>query len=60
MRNKTDDREDAGMRTQTAQAVRDLRREITQSKRVVIFCGAGVTIGRTGVSWGGTREAGGA
>lgn len=52
MRNKTDDREDAGMRTQTAQAVRDLRREITQSKRVVIFCGAGVTIGRTGVSWG--------
>ena len=40
------------MRTQTAQAVRDLWNEITQSKRVVIFCGAGVTIGRTGVSWG--------
>lgn len=52
MSDNTDDREDAGMRTQTAQAVRDLWNEITQSKRVVIFCGAGVTIGRTGVSWG--------
>lgn len=52
MSDKTDDREDAGMRTQTAQAVRDLWNEIKQSKRVVIFCGAGVTIGRTGVSWG--------
>lgn len=52
MSDKTDDREDAGMRTQTAQAVRDLWNEIKESKRVVIFCGAGVTIGRTGVSWG--------
>ena len=46
MSDKTDDREDAGMRTQTAQAVRDLWSEINKSKRVVIFCGAGVTIGR--------------
>mgnify|MGYP000864202659 CR=1 FL=1 len=52
MSDKTDDREDAGMRTQTAQAVRDLWSEIKKSKRVVIFCGAGVTIGHTGVSWG--------
>lgn len=52
MSDKTGDRDDAGKRTQTAQAVRDLWSEIKKSKRVVIFCGAGVTIGRTGVSWG--------
>ena len=52
MSDKTDDREDAGKRRQTAQAVRDLWSEISKSERVVIFCGAGVTIGRTGISWG--------
>lgn len=52
MRDKTDDREDAGKRTQAAQAVRDLWSEISKSERVVIFCGAGVTIGCTGISWG--------
>lgn len=52
MRDKTDDREDAGKRTQAAQAVRNLWSEISKSERVVIFCGAGVTIGRTGISWG--------
>lgn len=51
MDRKAETPEDVDMPNEIAQAVHDLWGEIRRSNRVVIFCGAGVTIGRTGISW---------